>query len=1279
MRDSLLRFLVPVCLATFLSGTASAGTGLELRSVLVVDGVGVVDSLSPAADVLSLTLYRDAGIDRDVLRIAFLSLGRQAPPDLKAALASASAAPVELIVTDRSSPSGALLGKAILNFRGSVYVPTEIPGDKARPGAVWTVPADPDALYLTLPRGMADGADSANPLRIGVRSSHPIPSGTLAADEVEAEFPADKAYQANCALVLHGNQGLGYSDVFHGRSDDLEGSGFDEALQVHQGTGVPGNFHLSGTLQSSAAWAANNGDPTDFNAWLAAGVTAGWAGMVTSAYAQHIMPFATDDMNDWAVAIQAQMTDTRYGYFPTVAWVPERVWLNTGSYPGSGVNDWIGDNWTPHGVGAVILDDDVHLSGHDNHQIHTLSGSSLRLVPRDRSFTGNIVGGNGQASLDILTGLAGSGVGEFRIAVLAEDWEAIGEMGGWAGITPNAKETYDWFVGKCSTESAWLSTWKLADAVANPDFTGSTITVTPGTYTEIGGFAGYGGGDNGWYTHWAGFVPYANGGDGSGSCAGAGGNCKDYGTLWSDAYNALMAAPDNNISQAGWYVLMTNLHETAWHDYLGGPISGWQHRYSAHIKNAMIYAEAAHWANGDFAVTTAAFTSDVDNDGYLEVVMHNDRLFGVFEGNGGRLTHLFVKGTGAAGKAGIFNDTAIGVDNASWSDTEGDFNDANHVGAFSEVSPNYQHDGYGWAIGPVDPAGPTVTLTLTRNEVAKTVELTEGDSFFDVVYDVGPATHWIQAGFSPSLVDLVWNAQMDRIWAPDAAYMGQRNPNTGVTAAWILGTGGAGHQRDFSGTLMKGDEIKGEGVFQLRLFAGVTSAPDGSGDVAELRAMVPGVTDTIGPAVIAAVYYPSTDRLQLTFDQVVSGCDPSGVAVVEGAGAVTVVPLPGSTPVSETGPAITRTFALDAATAAAVEALAGDLYLTLDTGAALDESGVGNLAVAAGQVPVDVAGTAVAIDGNIEAGEWENAQALADSNDSAWTAANEIDRLLVHWDQDYLYLAIDGQVSSNSWLLYLDVDPGTANGETDLTSIDAWERGASFSAPGFAPDFQYGCYQHQSVWDGDGFWQLLSPTATQDRSGEIESAFDSYHTFGDASGSEIAIPWNTLYGLGSGNVPAGAQLALAASICWDPEPGGELGGDSVPDNLSASLPVIDDAWTVTVDGDGDGRPDGSGLSPVPAADPVLVRLLPNVPNPFNPVTTIHFEVSGSGAVDVELAIYDLRGRLVTTLVRGSLTPGAHEAVWDGRAADGRPVSAGTYFSRLQSCGLVWTRPLSLVK
>lgn len=1249
---------VGLCLCTLMApvtadANPASSAGLVLQQVLAVDRVAESTALTPAADLLSLALLKREADGRAVLRIGFLALEAGGVPSLLAAHAAAGR-PDEVRV-DIAAPG--LNAAAALRQDHGRWLADQ---DK-RPGSPWfSVPGDPDALYLELPHDPA-ASGQAWPVTVTTAAG-------AAGDRVEASYPADKAYEAHCALVLHGNQGLGYTDVLHGRSSDLDGSGFDEALQVHQGTGVPGNFHMSGTLMTAAEWAARNGDPVDFNAWLATGVGAGWAGMLTSAYAQHIMPFVNNAMNDWSVEIESQMVAARYGYTPRVAWVPERVWLNPTGYPSSGVNDWIGDNWQSHGVWGVILDDDVHLAGHDNHRLHTLSGNGLRLIPRDRTFTGNLVGGNGQGSLDILTALAGSGVGQYRIAVAAEDWEAIAEMGGWATITPNAKETYDWFVNKCATESAWLHTWKLADALANPDFTGDTMSVAPGTYNEIGGAAGYGGGDNGWYTHWAGYVPFVNGGNGSGVCAGAGGNCKNYGTLWNDAFNALMGAPDNNVSQAGWYVLMTNLHETAWHDGMGGPISGWQHKYAAHIKNAMIYAEAAHWANGEYATSTNAYLADIDNDGYQEAVLHNDRLFGVFEGNGGRLTHLFVRNGGA-------NDTAIGVDNAYWSDTEGDYNDANHVGAFSDVSPDYQHLGY-----TMTPSldGGTAKLVLEHAEVTKTVSLAAGAAYCAVTYSVGPATHWIKSGFSPSLVDLVWNAEMQRVWAGDASYMGFRNPNTGVAAALVLGAGGAAHQQEIAGTLMRGDEVRGSGVFQFLLYAGTTSAPGVGGEIAELRTLSDNLHDTIGPNALEAAWYPQTDRLVLGFDQPASLANAAGISLA-GPGATVTLPIP--TTVIGSQPSVSLTLAVDPATAGLIDAQAalGPVSLRLSPGAVTDAAANGNAALGAPGLPLSVLGTSVVIDGRIDAGEWAGAQALADSNDSAWSAANEIDRVLVKWDAQYLYLAIDGQVSGNSWLLYLDVNPGSGNGQTNLTAINAWERGAVFTAPGFAPDFQYGCYQHQSQYDGDGFWQLISPTTTQDRGSEIASAFDSFHNFGNAGGSELAIPWNTLYGLGAGVVPPGAQLSLVASVCWDPEPAGALGGDVAPNNLAAALPTVDRAWTVTVDGNGDGVPDGTWVADVPRPSGSGLRLLPNQPNPFNPQTNIVFEIDGPAAADVALALYDMGGRLVRTLVAERLEPGRHRRLWDGRDAQGRGVAAGTYFARLSTRGQVVTRPLSLVK
>lgn len=1239
-------FLAVLTTVLILAPTAVFAAGTDDVQVLAVDQVGVRSSVPHPADILSVSLMGPES--NPVLRISFLSLQRN--PRGLSTVALIAPASVPLRVTLQTASGAVDLYRGDLIAIADAYI-----GDKALSRG-----HDPDAVYLPV-----DAAHlAAGPVTFEITT---VPDET-----VIAHYPAEKAYAANCALVLHGNQGLGYSDVFHGRWDDEAGSGFDEALEVHQATGVPGNFHLSGPLQSSAEWAARSGDPIDFNAWLAAGVTSGWAGMITSAYAQHIMPFVQNDMNDWSVNIETQMIATRYGYTPRVAWIPERVWLDPSSYPNNGVTDWIGDNFQPHGVWGVILDDDVHLSGHDNHQIH-FATNGLRLVPRDRSFTGNIIGGNGQAALDILTGLAGSGVGEFRIAVFAEDWEAASEMGGWATITPNAVETYDWFVNKCATESAWLSTWKLADALTNASFNGATFDPTPGTYNEIGGFDGYGGGNNGWYPHWAGWVPSVTGGDGAGNCSGGGGSCANYGTLWNNAFSALMAAPDNAVSQAGWYVLMTNLYETAWHDGMGGDISGWEHNYSSHIKNTLVYAEAAHWAAGEYATTTAAFFSDIDGDGFDELVMHSDKLFAVLEGIGGRVVNLFVKDAGGA-------DTAIGIDNAYWSGTTGDYNDSNHVGAFSDVGPNYQHDFYDLSI--VQGSGTTVTVRATRNEVSKEISLTEGDAFLDVVYRVGQSDHWIQMGCSPSLVDLVWNAEMDRIWTADTAYMGRRNPNTGLTTAWVLGAAGAAHQQEFSGTLMRGDEVFANGTFGLRLYAGHTTAPDGFGEIAELRAIADAFVDVLGPLALTADYYPTVDRLVVSFDQ---PADPATltmgfIGLDEDADGAPELTLGVGTTVLETGSSTTLSLTLTAADAASIEAMnPAALVLSLAAGAVADAGGVPNAAQTAPNAPAITihASTLITIDGRFDAGEWEPYHALADSNDSAWTASNEIDRLTVSWDDTYLYLGIDGIVTGNSWLLYLDVDPGTAIGETDLTAIDAWERGASFTASGFAADFQYGCYQHQSAWDGDSFWELTSPTTTTDRTAEVVLAHDAAHAYGAAGGSEMAIPWSVLYPGAAATIPANAQISLAASVCWDPEPSGELGGDSVPNNSTSVLPIIDSVWTLAVDQNGDGEPDAWSPTAVPESPRFMA--VTAWPNPFNPATTIRFDLPAGASNRTVVSIVNVRGERVAELVDQVLPAGRHEAVWRGLDRHGHTVSAGTYYCVVRSGDHQVVRPLTLVK
>ncbi len=68
------------------------------------------------------------------------------------------------------------------------------------------------------------------------------------------------------------------------------------------------------------------------------------------------------------------------------------------------------------------------------------------------------------------------------------------------------------------------------------------------------------------------------------------------------------------------------------------------------------------------------------------------------------------------------------------------------------------------------------------------------------------------------------------------------------------------------------------------------------------------------------------------------------------------------------------------------------------------------------------------------------------------------------------------------------------------------------------------------------------------------------------------------------------------------------------------------------------------------------------PNPFNPTTTIRFDLPHS--VDISIVVYDLLGREVVPLVDGDMTAGYHQVIWDGRTASGREVPTGIYIARL---------------
>jgi len=86
----------------------------------------------------------------------------------------------------------------------------------------------------------------------------------------------------------------------------------------------------------------------------------------------------------------------------------------------------------------------------------------------------------------------------------------------------------------------------------------------------------------------------------------------------------------------------------------------------------------------------------------------------------------------------------------------------------------------------------------------------------------------------------------------------------------------------------------------------------------------------------------------------------------------------------------------------------------------------------------------------------------------------------------------------------------------------------------------------------------------------------------------------------------------------------------------------------------------------------------NVPNPFNPLTVIAYEMPV--AAQVSLRVFDISGRLIATLKEGvSESAGRHEVTWTGRDHSGRQVSAGVYFFRMEAGSFAQTRRMVLVK
>jgi hypothetical protein len=156
---------------------------------------------------------------------------------------------------------------------------------------------------------------------------------------------------------------------------------------------------------------------------------------------------------------------------------------------------------------------------------------------------------------------------------------------------------------------------------------------------------------------------------------------------------------------------------------------------------------------------------------------------------------------------------------------------------------------------------------------------------------------------------------------------------------------------------------------------------------------------------------------------------------------------------------------------------------------------------------------------------------------------------------------------------------------------------------------------------------------------------------------------------------AAAWSTVVMSLSW----GDIREADGAPRRSAASLAqeVLEATLPVNCQAIIDSTTDAPENRDLDDSLPRVTLLHQNVPNPFNPTTTLRFDVAWSGNVD--LRIHDVAGRLVRKLFSAELDRKSYQFVWDGRDETGRQVASGIYLAHLRTVDAALSKKLVVLR
>ncbi len=259
------------------------------------------------------------------------------------------------------------------------------------------------------------------------------------------------------------------------------------------------------------------------------------------------------------------------------------------------------------------------------------------------------------------------------------------------------------------------------------------------------------------------------------------------------------------------------------------------------------------------------------------------------------------------------------------------------------------------------------------------------------------------------------------------------------------------------------------------------------------------------------------------------------------------------------------------------------------------------------------------------------------------TPENLNDEWLQHFVIVYDRIGPPGEPSS-----YLILDPLEPTFNPGLT-LAKYSRNDGHTSNGLA------------LWDGTFPWERPSLILTSPIGGEIWMAGNTY-----------AITWESNHINGGiqiqpyiGTLPL-ENIATEApninSFSWSVPNNYEISGEYRIGISAHSGTVYHFSNPFTIQ--------GGAVGVVDVELPTVVKIFPPKPNPFNPSTTIHYELSNTS--NVNLCIYDLVGREAIILVNTTQSNGQHTIQWDGRTSNGESVEAGIYIAQIRVGEIVQT-------